>query len=529
MAKTIVWTTPYSTPVVTPSLQAGGSLALGTTYYYRVVAAKFGGAGSGQNQVESPASVECSATPAGANQTIRLTWPQIANANYYWVHRSTTSGTYAASSVIAKVADGGAGGTTWDDDGSGSLGVTYATFRCTDLPLGFDHTIGRGSLTITGGTTGDPITFNDIYTAIGDDAFCKYIDDSIFGLLGYWRQNSEAAETHFEDTLKTIYLLGETRFDFIHADSEIIFGDYDSTYDYSSGGCVFYNCAPYRNDFVLGAGCHLYGCQFLSYYKNENFIDGYSIYGDRIALIDFEEMRDCLVSGFSSVLIYAGIGPLLNFVVETSYLYPITGVDLSNADGVTIKGGYLYIYYGDQDRLISFKIYAKTAYDIYIYSGFSTPDDKSVTMINPYFNGRTGNVPVIHWQNFVDDGYGFVDIYYEFDLTILDMNGNAISGAVVKIEDTSGTEIINTTTDANGQITTEEIKAARYTHKVGSGNGSGDTYTDTDAQGPFNLWVSQPGYQTRFMEFSLTAKTDWTISLRHGPMAGREAMGPTWR
>ena len=113
-------------------------------------------------------------------------------------------------------------------DGSDSLGATIATFAAPDLPLGFDPSIGRGSLTIAGGSSGDPITFDDIYTAIGDDNFCQYIDDSIFGLLGYWYQNNDSTETHFKDTLKTVYTLGAARWDFTHEDSEIIFGDYNS-------------------------------------------------------------------------------------------------------------------------------------------------------------------------------------------------------------------------------------------------------------------------------------------------------------
>ena len=531
MAKTITWTAPYGAPAATPSLQAGGSLAVGTTYYYRVVAVKHGGVPWNTNQVESPASVEVSATPTAGNQTIRLTWPQVAGANYYWVHRTTTSGSYLGSKKLGSpVADGGAGGTTYDDDGSDSLGSTQATFAAPDLPLGFDPAKGRGSLTITGGSSGDPITFDDIYTAIGDDDFCKYMDDSIFGLLGYWYQNNEATETHFKDTLKTVYTLGGTRLDFTHVDSEIIFGAYDSGDDYSYDGCIFYHCGPYMNGLEFAAGCKMYGCTLASYYSNSDFRHQYCIYGERLALGDFEEMKECKVDGFNAPLINGGAnqGAIEGTILRINYLYPVT-TDPTNADDLTIKGGYVYTYYNNLTRLSNFKVYPSGNYDVYIYSGFSSPDDKNVTFVNPYFHNRTDNIPIIHWQNFVDDGYGFVDIFYEFDITILDKNGNAISGATVKVEDKDGTALVDTTTDANGQISTQEIKAARYTHKAGSGSGSGPSYTDTDDRGQFMIKISKAGYGTFSQYFTMTAAIDWTFALIRSPYGGKDAMGAEWR
>lgn len=528
MAKVITWTAPYVAPVVTPSLQAGGSLTLGTTYYYRVVAVDHGGIPWYAQITESPASTEVSATPAGANQTIRLTWPQVAGATHYWVHRTTVSGSYLPSKRIAgspvaleaTVADGGAGGTTFDDDGSRSLQATQAIFAAPDAPLGFSTTIGRGSLTITGGTDGDPITFEDIYTAIGDDNFCKYIDDSIFGLLGWWDQTSEATETHFKDTLKTVYLLGGTEWDFDHVDSEFKLGLYDSDKDYSYNGCVVYACGPVRNGLIISGGCAMYQCTFASYFNNLSFQHSYSIYPSEFAFGNFDEIKDCVVQGFAECRLSSGVGTIVNLIVNADYLYATFG-NPTDADGVKIKGGSLRLSPINLTHFKGLSTYPSLAYDIWLAGG------KYAILINPFFYNRTGNIPVIYWSSVLYTEY--VDVFYEFDLTILDKDGDPINGATVTLEDTDGSAVVDTTTDADGVIATQEVKAARYTHKAGSGAGTGAAYTDTDARGPFVLRISQTGYETLYQEFTMTVAIDWTLALRRSAVIGRDGMGSEWR
>jgi hypothetical protein len=150
-----------------------------------------------------------------------------------------------------------------------------------------------------------------------------------------------------------------------------------------------------------------------------------------------------------------------------------------------------------------------------------------LVLINPYFYNRTDNVPVIYW---LTNNYSqYIDVYYEFDLTVLDKNGNGISGASVVVEDKDGTKVVNTTTAAGGTITTQEIKAARYTHTAASGSGSGPSYTDTDDRGPFTLRISKAGYGSFYQYFTMTSAIDWSITLTHSPYSGKRTMGSAWR
>jgi len=90
----------------TATLASGGTLVLGQAYYYVITAMV-----SGTETTQSP---EVSATPVTAGtQTINLTWAAVSGASGYRVYRSTTSGSYGASSLVgspaaASFSDGGA-------------------------------------------------------------------------------------------------------------------------------------------------------------------------------------------------------------------------------------------------------------------------------------------------------------------------------------------------------------------------------------------------------------------------------------
>ena len=77
------------------ALAAGGSLTVGTTYYYKITA--LDGVG------ETAGSVEVSATPTTGNQTINLSWTSSTAATSYNVYRTTTSGSYGATSYLTTV------------------------------------------------------------------------------------------------------------------------------------------------------------------------------------------------------------------------------------------------------------------------------------------------------------------------------------------------------------------------------------------------------------------------------------------
>jgi len=98
---------------------------------------------------------------------------------------------------------------------------------------------------------------------------------------------------------------------------------------------------------------------------------------------------------------------------------------------------------------------------------------------------------------------------YEFDLTVTNSTGDAISGATIDINTTSTdpncTTNNHTTTDANGEIITQ-ILSAGFSNKTG-----GNTIYDCN---PYILTISEPTYQTYNTTISFNDKTDLTIALK---------------
>jgi hypothetical protein len=83
---------------VIAALQSGGSLTVGTPYFYKVTALDRNG--------ETVGSSEVTATPTSGNQKIRVTWNYIVGAVSYKLYRSTTSGTYGAINMVGRLSEG---------------------------------------------------------------------------------------------------------------------------------------------------------------------------------------------------------------------------------------------------------------------------------------------------------------------------------------------------------------------------------------------------------------------------------------
>lgn len=83
---------------VVATLNVGGTLAVGTPYYYVVTALNAKG--------ETFQSAEVTATPTLGNQTIQLSWTVISNATAYNIYRTVTSGIYSTDSLVGQVLTG---------------------------------------------------------------------------------------------------------------------------------------------------------------------------------------------------------------------------------------------------------------------------------------------------------------------------------------------------------------------------------------------------------------------------------------
>jgi len=120
---------PIQAPTVNASLNGGGTLTIGTPYYYVVTSVDEVG--------ETLASSEVTKTPAVVNgvnqQAIRLTWPSISGAISYNIYRSTTSGTYTTPALVTNViyadyTDTGTAVATGAPPGSSTVAAAVMTY-----------------------------------------------------------------------------------------------------------------------------------------------------------------------------------------------------------------------------------------------------------------------------------------------------------------------------------------------------------------------------------------------------------------
>lgn len=86
-AQFVVFVTAPASPAA--QLAAGGTLTVGTTYYYKITGTGPYGPGT---TTESGPSSEVSATPTTGNQSITLTWTQLQGATGYKIYRGTSAG-----------------------------------------------------------------------------------------------------------------------------------------------------------------------------------------------------------------------------------------------------------------------------------------------------------------------------------------------------------------------------------------------------------------------------------------------------
>jgi len=103
------------------------------------------------------------------------------------------------------------------------------------------------------------------------------------------------------------------------------------------------------------------------------------------------------------------------------------------------------------------KINYNYIYDIYGKSHLTSSSDCYLYDLEcPY---RTNNRPIIHWREYApDQSYWPVFYFYQsLLLSIVDVEGNAISGASIVVEDEGGTEVFTKTCNADGFAFDEDI------------------------------------------------------------------------
>jgi len=467
-------------------------------------------------------------------------------------------------------------GTSFTDDGSYPFYTTAALgmMPSDSKPIlgTLDYTTNYGGiLEIEDGTSSDPITLEDIYdyfvSDVADYENYVFYDGYTFALLGSFDFNT-GVETFFEATNKVIIYTKTSSFYETTGSSNIQFGELDSS-GMAINGCRIVNMGSYYCKPGYSTGTRLYDTTDFSVYGDTEWTQGTTnMLGARWC--DYSaasDSKDFKIEGYTYARKF-GDTPVADLVLATSFC------ELNQAPNKLawrIKSkAYYNLVYGNTTlyRLDEFTTYA-TTYQYRIRDNAS----QIIKLINPICPKSTDSEKLPTFLFAGSDGT--VKVYFNVILKVIDKD-DVVSGAGVVIKDKNGdlgedydegdtsfttdtdgmifAEKINITsvssdsiTDSTKSWTTDEwlgrnvyINSTGEILKVKSNTATTITlisdfvsepsvddnagiilellrFTEVQAgrtdYNPFTLTISKSGYKTYECEFTLSEKTNWTITL----------------
>jgi hypothetical protein len=455
MAKTYTVTELTAPASPTATLEAGGSLTASTTYYYLIIACD--GANSvGDVMAESPPSAEVSATTDATNKSIKLDWTAVTGATRYTILRSTTSGDYATATAHC-LSQAGVTTNTYTDDGSVTL--NRWTLR----------TAGMIKLAVSGGTSGDRVTMQNIYDYLVGAGYTSWVERSSAKVNSNWG-------------LSYVFHLSPFIIDYWQIEPAI---------------SVIFDCTGMvlGGDALIGVAGSGYGGKtgtFLGYLAknmssfNHRWSGKFEIYDTKIQ--DFGRIYydsssknyycTTTQTSFREFSATSGASKIYGCLLELGGATVHGGqIDFRNTTFVdtgmriekyidqipTFTDCYfyqdtnpIYTYVGPHLRLDN-PIFTYAAYEIYVHG----PSLK----MQVYFNPKWYNNPVkVYWRNNPDNHYM---LKWSFSMAVLDIDGNAISGARVTLVDKNGYSIL---WEDTGETITSDITNTATT--INSSDGS---------------------------------------------------------
>jgi hypothetical protein len=161
-----------------PSAASGGSLSNGTTYYWVITAINANG--------ETTASNERNLAITSPNLTAVLSWAQVSGATGYKIYRSTSTGSYGATSLVTTISSGST--LTYNDTGAA---LTSGTPAVSNTAVGDDVFIENVSTDILYGIDQNAIALVSLN-----------IGASFTGKIGLKDQAAEGYTEYLEKSLK---------------------------------------------------------------------------------------------------------------------------------------------------------------------------------------------------------------------------------------------------------------------------------------------------------------------------------------
>lgn len=509
-----------------------GYLTANKTYYYKTSALKSGAIDTNPTAyMRSAPCAEVSATTTAVKRSIKVQWDTDAVTPLRALWRTPISGDYNEATireVSARYIDTycQAVGCIVNYNPTSSYSATQNYVVDNGLPVifAYDATAtfltyyvsykyydcSRGDLFVSGGTSGTPANFDDVYNAdvaAGWNTFQRIIQPGTLFQTGeeiYTCHDNFKISDYFSDRWFTF--IGDSAVLTNSANAVVTFGTRGTYGDlYGGGKFVVVNPMPENHNWKF-YGTQFNGTVFVA--AGTNGLQTFVVF----PIFD----TGCKVYGCT----LEGIGQLqqptlqgTNLIVDGLNIYNARyGLQIASASFATASFNKVVIMGGTG-------IYGAWTGDT--EATFRNFEFRNVTRFCVHYVNSAYPVVNLRMVNFVNIGSSSQDIedtaliglywtiyeQYEFNLKVVDSTGTAISGATVTLTDTEGTLVNTLTTNATGDITQQDI-----THKTYK---PGTVYSVPYRQykadiiatfSPYTITISKPGYVTKTIKYTVNRK-----------------------
>lgn len=497
----ISWVPPLAAPTgLTPTLQAGGSLTVGKTYYVVVCAADSAYANSsGGTILRSAPSSEVSITPTSGNQTINLTWTSApARYNVYITDIAPgTSGRWNNTKIkyaffLDALCSTFSNSITITSE-NGIDGWIFDTFALEDELPGMDKNLGEGYVSIAG-TVGS-VTLDDLFAVVpsGYGAWDNYW----FRLKGGLTLYGAVGDLDITDK----------RFSLVHAPLGTVFEDSffisfnRATVDICQVGLTldFRAIFSATDTTFNGAGFHgfPYVPSVMGGSVTFSMYPGFDLNGTNT----FNNVYISLRSGYTleGVKVIGSIGMAGD----------VSDVLVINSSCTQHIASGTYNYEASNNLVVrDCKIGTDPSHPYHIREYFPYIDPLPFYDCEFGENGAYSLNPIVYWA--ASNSYNnLIHLKRACNFSVNDEAGDAIQGASVVLKDNGGATVVDETTDINGNIDQQDVTVV----EISKTSGGGVYDSDYTAQGPFTLSVAAPGYAPYKAVFDIQSKIALPIKL----------------
>ena len=366
--------------------------------------------------------------------------------------------------------------------------------------MAITYNVGTNTITVTGYTEGTPCNFTDLYNADVGGGWGVFHKQGIFSFYSEAKLvfGDGSTTTWFADDHKILEFKDEIltshwqAFIEVKASAHFTLGKLvtESVKNTRQGCTLIFEDAyylPYLIKSASGSYVYVYSSNITG--RRDTRYPGY------IETKGYGRFWNVLCDGIAGFYSACSTNTDLFNVIMTDCQIPIGSSSTYNNIFILQKSGYYVIApRGASDITMKNVNISDT-----IVNKFGLMDTYTYTLYCINFT-YLGTWNFLNWAT-----GGRVERQYEFDLKAIDKDNIPIQTATVKIWDKDSNLIIDTTTNASGDIATQTITRGYYNQPNGS--------TLQEAS-PHLIKIEKAGYTTYEADFTLEEKTGWLIALQ---------------